>query len=400
MIDFELTETQTGMVRTAEEFGRGVLAPAEVALDRMAPEEAFKSEVFWNALGQAFALGFTKMALPEEFGGLGLDPQTTGMVWEEIGRWAPGFGATLVSAAVVPQLIVFLARGNQELVDKYVRPFCADNTGRRITAWCSSEPEVGSDGKNYYDPRVRHRTTAVKKGDRWVLNGTKSDFISNGGIACVYVVFACVKPELGLRGSGTFVVPADAPGVSRGRTLDKVGLRVLNQTAVHFEDVEIPANYQIFEPGDLYPMLHNSIVTVGNLGVGYLAVGLMRAAYAAALAHAKVRVQWGRPIFEHQLIAGKLFDIHTAIETARHQLWKASWLSKKQFPGDLKTSITARVYASEQAARQCAEMVQVFGGYGISKEYPVEKYARDATLLRIMDGTNETLMLKAASLLE
>ena len=147
-------------------------------------------------------------------------------------------------------------------------------------------------------------------------------------------------------------------------------------------------------------MLHNSIITVGNLAVGYLAVGLMRAAYEHALKHARERVQWGRPIFEHQHVAKKLFECHMAIEAARAYLQKGSWLSKESFPGDLKTSLGAKIFATELAVKHTAEMVQVLGGYGISKEYPVEKYARDALLLRIMDGTNETLMNKAAAHLE
>jgi len=155
----------------------------------------------------------------------------------------------------------------------------------------------------------------------------------------------------------------------------------------------------IFPPDDSYPALHNAIITVGNLGVGYLAVGLMRAAFEEALAYARVRVQWGRPIAEHQLVARKLFDAFAAIESARALLRKASWLCKTAFPGDLKTSLAAKIYASGEAVRHTAEMVQVLGGYGISKEYTVEKYARDAKLLPIMDGTNETLLLKAAALL-
>ena len=153
----------------------------------------------------------------------------------------------------------------------------------------------------------------------------------------------------------------------------------------------------IFPPGDLYPTLHNSIITIGNLAVGYIAVGVMRGAYEHALEHSKKRVQWGKPIFEHQQIAKKLFDCFQAIEACRAFLYKGSCLSRAAFPGDLKTSLAAKVFATEMAVRHTAEMVQVLGGYGISREYPVEKSVRDAQLLRIMDGTNETLINKAAS---
>ena len=399
MVDFAPTDTQKEIVGAAAELGREVLHNAEIKLDKIAdPDEMAQSPIFWGALGKAFELGFHKMAIPAHLGGLGLDPQTTGMVWEELGRWAPGFAASLMPGAVVPQLIAFLGAGNKALIDRFVTPYVEDTTGRHITAWCSSEPEVGSDGSNYCDPSVHHHTRAQldATSDRFLLTGAKSDFVSNGGIASSYIVFACVDPKQGIKGSGTFVVPADAPGLKKGRSLDKVGLRVLNQAAVFLDDVAVPTSNLLFPPGEGYPMLHNSIITVGNLAVGYLAVGIMRAAYEHALCHSKDRVQWGRPIREHQQVSKKLFECHQAIEAARAYLWKGSWLSKQSFPGDLKTSLGAKIFATELAVKHTAEMVQVLGGYGISKEYPVEKYARDALLLRIMDGTNETLMSKAA----
>jgi alkylation response protein AidB-like acyl-CoA dehydrogenase len=398
MVDFAQTEMQRRIVDTAREFGRKVLQPAEIELDKLSdPEEVFRSGLFWKVMSQAFELGFHKMGLLEEFGGLGLDPNTTGMVWEEIGRYGAGYAASLLPGAAAQQLIAFLAPQNKDLVERYVIPYAEDRTGQKISAWGSSEPDVGSDGSNYYDPSVRHHTSAVKKGDRWILNGTKSNFISNGGISDVYVIFACVDPARGLRGSGTFVVPGDAPGLTKGGALDKIGLRTLNQAPVFFEDVEIPEHYMIFPPGDGYPTLHNAIITVGNLGVGYLAVGLMRAAFEEALEYAKVRVQWGRPVFEHQMIKKKFVDLFVAIESARALLWKASWLCKTGFPGDLKMSLAAKIYATNEAVKHTAEMVQVLAGYGISKEYTLEKHARDATLLPIMDGTNETLLLKVAA---
>jgi alkylation response protein AidB-like acyl-CoA dehydrogenase len=401
MVDFEMTESQKQIVSTARDFGKEILQPAETKLDLMQePEDVSKSDLYWKAMNQAYQLGFHKMALPEQFGGLGLDPQTTGMVWEELASWGPGFAASLMSGSVAYQLIAFIAAGNKELVDKYVVPFCKKDRADLISAWGSSEPEVGTDGSNYIDPKVHHFTNAVKKNDRFIINGTKSNFVSNGGIAKLYIAFACVDQSMGIKGSGAFIIPADAKGVSRGKALDKIGLRVLNQSPVFFEDVEIPESYQIFQHGEAYPMLHNSIVTVGNLGVGYLAVGLMRAAYDNALEYTGRRVQWGKPLREHQLVAAKLFEIFQAIESARAFLWKASWLSKQKFPGDLKMSLAAKVYATNQAVRLTAEMVQVLGGYGISKEYPLEKFARDAHLTRIMDGANDILTMKAAAHLE
>lgn len=400
IVHYSRDETLDLMLTTAREFGEEVLQPAEVELDRISDsQEVFESDLFWDVMKKAYELGFNKMGVPEEFGGLGLDSPTSGRVWEELARYGPGITASLIPSSIVPQLVAFIAPHNKGLVDRYVTPFCEDSQAEHISAWASSEPDVGSDGKNYYDLSVRHKTAARQDGGSYVIDGTKSDFVSNGGIATVYLAFACLEPSLGIQGSGAFVVPADSAGLSKGRALDKIGLRTLNQAAVYFEDVEIPADYMIFPPGENYPFLHNSIITIGNLGVGYIAVGLMRAAYEEALDYSKQRVQFGKPIFEHQLVSEKLFDAFMAIETSRAFLQKGSWLVKTSFPGDLKTSLGAKIYSTNQAVRVTAEMVQVLGGYGISKDHPVEKYMRDAKLLQIMDGTNETLMAKAAALL-
>ncbi len=398
MADFGLTDTQQQFVNTARDFAKEILEPAEVALDKMAvPDEAFAHDLFRKTMASAFELGFHKMGLPEAHGGLGLDAATTGLVWEELARGGVGFAAGLMAGSVVPALICFLAPQNKALLDKYVAPFCEDTTGTTITAWGSSEPNVGSDGKNYDDLSIHHRTTAERRPDGYVLNGTKSNFVSNGGIAANYVVFGCVEPEKGLRGSGAFVVPGDATGVTRGKAEDRVGLRALNQASISMDGVLVPEDHLIFPPGDGYPMLHHAIITVGNLGTGYLAVGLMRAALEEAVAYAKERVQWGKPIIEHQLVAKKLFDAHAAIESTRALLWKGSWHCAQSFPGDLKTSITSKILATNHAVHHTAQMVQVMGGYGIAKDYKLEKYMRDASLLTIMDGTNDTLMLEVTA---
>ncbi len=394
MADFSLSSTQTELVQTAREFAADVLGPAEITLDRMHdPSAAFASTVFHEAMAGAFELGFHKTTLPENVGGLALDPTTTGMIWEELARYGVGLTAGLMAGSVVPGLVCFLASHNRSLIDKYVIPFCEDTTGKRITAWGSSEPNVGSDGKRYDDPEIHHHTSAKRREGGFVLDGTKSNFVSNGGIADSYVIFGCLDSSKGLKGSGAFVVPGDAKGLSRGAAEDRVGLRALNQASVSLDEVEVPEDHMIFPPGDAYPMLHHAIMTVGNLGTGYLAVGLMRAAFEDALAYAKERVQGGKPIAEHQLVAKKLFDIHAAIESARALLWKGSWHSSQQFPGDLKTSLTAKILATRLAVKHTSEMVQVLGGYGIAKDYKLEKYMRDAALLTIMDGTNDTLML-------
>ena len=399
MIDFKPSQEQSELQKMAKRFAKEVIRPAEIELDRMAdPDAAFASDLFWDVLKQAFELGFHKMGINEAHGGLGLDPCSTALVWEELAVGGIGITGTLLAAPVAPAFISVLAAGKTDLIDKFVRPYCEDTSGKLITAWGSSEGNIGSDGSNYYDKNVRHETTAKKDGDSWIIDGAKSSFVSNGGIAESFLVFANIDPEMGIPGSGIFVAPY-GEGVTRGKAMDKIGMRALNQAEVVFENCRIPEDNLLVPQGPNYPMMHNAIKTVGNIGVGYLAVGLMRAAYEEALQYSKERVQFGKKIFEHQAVGFRLFECFQAIEAARALLWKASWTLANKFMGDLKLSAAARVFATNQAMKQTVEMVQILGGYGISKEYTIEKYMRDAKLLQIMDATNEVMCIKGMALL-
>ena len=399
MIGFEPTDDQLNIRDMARKFAREVVRPAETALDKLSdPDQVYHSPLFRDTIKQAYNLGFHNMTINEAHGGLGLDPLTTALVWEELAVGGVGIPATLLAGSVAPAFLSILAGDRTELIEKYVRPYCDDSEGKIISAWGSSEGDIGSDGSNYYDKSVRHETTAVKDGDSWIINGAKSSFVSNGSIAEMFLVFACVNPHEGICGSGVFLVPF-GEGVSRGKGMDKLGMRVLNQGEVVFDNVRVPEDHLIMLPGENYPFIHNAIKTVGNLGVGYLALGLMRAAYEEALAHAKERVQFGKPLVQHQAMSFKLFECFQAIEAARGLLWKASWTLSKQFMGDLKISAAARVFATEMAMKHTVEMVQILGGYGVSKEYSIEKFMRDAKLLQIMDATNEIMTIKGAALL-
>ena len=399
MVDFSLSEDQCAIRDMAARFAREVIRPAEIELDKMAdPDEAFRSALFRDTMRQAYALGFHKMGIKEEHGGLGFDPVTRGLVWEELAAGGAGIAAGLLAASVAPAFLSVLAPHKTGLIDTYVRPFCEDTEALHVSAWGSSEPNVGSDGSNYHDPDVRHETYGVKENGGYALHGAKSSFVSNGGIADLYLVFACVDPSKGICGSGVFLVPY-GPGVTHGKALDKLGLRALNQAEVTFEAALIPEENMIMPPGDHYPMIHNAIKTVGNIGVGYLALGLLRAAYEEALSYAKERVQFGKPIVQHQAVAFRLFEAFQAIEAARGLLLKASWTLGNSGLGDLRISAAARVFATNMAMKHTVEMVQILGGYGISREYTLEKHMRDAKLLQIMDATNEIMTIKGAALL-
>jgi len=399
MIGFNLNEDQTAIRDMAARFAHEVVRPAEIELDKMTnPDDVFESDLFRDTMQQAYELGFHKMGIKEEHGGLGFDPVTRGLVWEELAAGGAGITAGLLGASVAPAFLSVLAPHKKNLIDAYVRPFCEDTAAQHISAWGSSEPNIGSDGSNYHDPKVHHETTASGDSNTYLLKGAKSSFVSNGGIADLFLVFACVDPSKGICGSGVFLAPY-GEGVTRGRALDKIGLRTLNQAEVAFESARIPEDYMIMEAGDHYPMIHNAIKTVGNIGVGYIALGLLRAAYEEALSYAKERVQFGEPIVKHQAVAFRLFEAFQAIEAARGLLWKASWALGNTGLGDLKLSAAARVFATNNAMKHTVEMIQILGGYGISKEYTLEKYMRDAKLLQIMDAANEIMSIKGAALL-
>jgi alkylation response protein AidB-like acyl-CoA dehydrogenase len=339
------------------------------------------------------------MALPADVGGLGLDRVTTTLVMEELCRGGVGIGNTIGIAGVVASAA--LVRGPGELRKRFVEPFCEDTRAEQIGALAVVEPAHGSDLFDSDKPELALDTRARSDGDHWVVKGAKAGFVSNGGIANAFLVNAALQPELGMRGSAIFLVPGDLPGISRGKPLDKLGLRCLNQAEVYLDDVRVPGEYLLSPPNpELQPLFMESFLCTGNTFVGITAVAIMRAAYEEALAYSKQRIQGGVPIFEHQHIALKLFDAYTTIQAARSLLLHAIATNSERFPGDLALAIAARCYACNQAVRVTSEMIQVLGGYGISKEYPVEKHLRDAKLTQIEDGTVDTLALLAARKLE
>jgi alkylation response protein AidB-like acyl-CoA dehydrogenase len=235
----------------------------------------------------------------------------------------------------------------------------------------------------------------VRDGDDYIVNGHKSAFVSNGWMADALLVMVNADSSQGMEGTVTFAIPGNLPGISRGKPLNKLGLRGLNQAEVFFDNVRVAPEFLVMPPGPGYKLMLERIVTGGNTAVGTLAVGVARAAYEEALAYAKQRVQGGRRICEFDSVKLKLFDAYRQIEAARALLWRSSWLLATGKP-HLPTAMAARTVASDMAIRVTADMIQVFGGYGISKESPVEKFYRDAKLLQIMDGTNEMVSLKAA----
>ena len=395
MVDFSLSDELEKIRQMTREFARKEVRPAGVELDRMAePEQAYTSDTLRRVLARAYEVGFHKMTLPKEAGGLGAPPMSQIIVQEELAVGDAGIASHLLVAPMIAG-IAASSQGRHPFYAEYLDAYVNDTKGEHSGAWAITEPNHGSDLFQFGQPEIHMEAAAVRDGDEYVITGQKSAFVSNGWLADSFLLMVNLNGDQGMEGTATFAMPGNLPGISRGKPLNKLGLRALNQSEVFFDDVRVPPDFLVLPGGPAYKMLVERIVTAGNTAVGTLAVGVARAAYEEALAHAKQRVQGGRVIFEHQNVKLKLFNAYRLIEAARALLWKSSWLISTGQP-HLPTAMAARTLASDMAMEVTADMVQVFGGYGISKEHPVEKFYRDAKLLQIMDGTNEVVSLRAA----
>ena len=395
MVDFSLPDELQKIRDMTREFARKEVRPAGVELDRMPePEQAYTSETLRRVLARAYELGFHKMMLPKEAGGLGAPPMTQIVVQEELAVGDAGIASHLLVAPMIAG-IAASSQGRHPFYKEYLDAYVNDTKGEHSGAWAITEPNHGSDLFQFGQPQIHLDATAVRDGDEYVVTGQKSAFVSNGWLADAFLLMVNVDSDQGMEGTATFAMPGNLPGISRGKPLDKLGLRALNQAEVFFDDVHVAPEFLVLPGGPAYKALVERIVTSGNTAVGTLAVGVARAAYEEGLAHAKQRVQGGKVIFEHQSVKLKLFDAYRHIEAARALLWKSAWLISTGQP-HLPTAMAARTLASDMAMQVTADMVQIFGGYGISKEHPVEKFYRDAKLLQIMDGTNEVVSLMAA----
>jgi acyl-CoA dehydrogenase len=273
-------------------------------------------------------------------------------------------------------LTPFLLGGSPELKEELLTKH---TSGPNLAGFCLTEPDAGSDVASM-------RTTAKRDGDEFVINGTKR-FITNGPVGSLFSVFASEDPEKGHKGISAFVVPADLPGVVRGKKENKMGNRSSPTSEVIFEDVRIPARFRLGEGMDGFKY---SMMTLdeSRAGVGASATGIARAALEASTNYAKERVQFGRPISNLQGIQFMIADMAIKVEAARLLCWKAAWLYDNGHR-NTKESAIAKCYAGDIAMQVTTDAVQIFGGYGYMKEYPVEKYMRDAKLHQIWEGTNQ-----------
>ena len=370
MIGFAPTEEQEQMRQLAHRFAEREIRPVAAEYDE-------SEETPWPILEKAAQIGLTSFQYPEEYGGGGVTSVLTAcLVAEELAWGCLGIATAIIGAglAAVPILI----DGNDEQKARYIPWFC-DPQKVRLGGFALTEPEAGSDAASIL-------TTAVRQGDHYVLNGQKR-FITHGGIADLYVIFATVDRSLGHRGITAFIVEGDAPGLSAGKKEKKMGMRACHTGDLILEDVRVPVENRLGEEGEGFYIAMRAFEHTRPI-VAACAVGVARAAYEYALGYAQERVQFGKPIIAKQAVRFMLADMAMEIDAARLLTWRAAWRVDQGLPANIQVSM-AKAYAADMAMRVTTDAVQVLGGYGYMREYPVEKWMRDAKILQIVEGTSQ-----------
>ena len=395
----ELTAEEQSIKEETHKFAAEVLRPASIQLDKLSPDEVIaEGSVHWDVFRKAYQQGYHSSGLPEHLGGANLSALAQHIHTEEMG-WGSADFAISIGVSSFPFTFAAMS-GNQDLIREVVIPFAEDREGKYIGCWAITEPHHGSDSlivgtEQFHNPAAGFECQARLDGDEWVINGQKSAWVVNGTIATHACTFLGIDSSKGMTGGGVAIIPLGLPGVSKGRPLDKLGQRALNQGEMFFDNVRIPKSYMLAEPGG-YPFVIDSVLAGANAFMGAAFTGLARAAFEEALAYCKQRVQGAKPITEHQLVQKKLFDMFVKVESARALSRAALVYNSNTMPPATQYSIAAKVYCTQIAFEVASDAIQLFGGYGLAKELPVEKFFRDARASMIEDGTNEVLSLAGA----
>ena len=365
---FELSEEQLAVQEAAREFAQKDLLPGVIERDRdmIFPKEQVRK------MGE---LGFLGMMVDPKYGGGGMDTISYVLAMEELSKID---NSCSVIVSVNNSLVCWGLEkyGTEDQKQKYLTKLC---TGEWIGAFCLSEPEAGSDATS-------QRTTAVDKGDHYILNGTKN-WITNGGSSSVHLVIAQTDPEKGHKGINAFIVESGWDGVKIGGKEDKLGIRSSDTHSIMYTDVKVPKENRIGEDGFGFKFAMK-VLSGGRIGIAAQALGIAAGSYELAVKYSKEREAFGKPINRHQAIAFKLADMATEIEAARLLVYRSAWLKDIGMNFDLASS-QAKLFASSVAMKTSVEAVQVHGGYGFVKEYHVERLMRDAKITQIYEGTSE-----------
>ncbi len=378
MMNFQLSEEHEMIRKMVRDFAEKEVAPTAAERDE---EERFDREIF----DKMAELGLTGIPWPEEYGGIGSDYLAYAIAVEELSRVCASSGVVLSAHTSLASWPIYRF-GTEEQKRKYLVPLAR---GTSIGAYALTEPGSGSDAASM-------KTTAVKQGDHYVINGSKI-FITNGGVADIYIIFAVTDPEKGHRGISAFIVESTFPGFKLGKLETKMGIRSSPTAEIIFEDLIVPTENLLGEEGQGFKI---AMMTLdgGRNGIAAQAVGIAQGALDAAIRYAKERKQFNKPIIANQGISFKLADMATHVEAARLLTYQAAWLESKGLPYG-KASAMAKLFAGDTAMMVTTEAVQIFGGYGYTKDYPVERFMRDAKITQIYEGTQEIQRLVISRML-
>ena len=375
-MDLGLTEEQLLLQRTVREFAESEVKPLAKEIDETGhfPRETFH---------KAAALGLTGVAVPEQYGGAGMDHVSYSIVIEEISRACASTGVILsVQNSLYCDPVYRF--GTEEQKQKFLVPFAR---GEKIGCYALTEPQAGSNA-------AALRTQAVLKGDKYVINGTKA-WITNGGAADAAIVYTNTHPEKGEKGITALIVEKGTPGFAIGKEEKKLGIHATACCELSFTDCEVPAANRIGAEGEGYKVALSTL-DGGRIGIAAQATGIAQGAFDAALAYAQQRQAFGHPIADFQAIQFMLADMATEIDAARLLVRKAAWKEETGARFSMEASI-AKLFASEMATRVSHKAIQIHGGNGYSREYPVERNYRDARITEIYEGTSEIQRLVIAA---
>ncbi len=378
-MDLHLTEEHQLIVNMARDFAQNEIAPIAAEIDE---HGTFPTETV-RKMGE---LGFMGLEIPEEYGGAGMDTVSYVLALIEISKACASHGVIM---SVNNSLVCYglLRFGTEEQKRRFLTPLAS---GEKLGAYSLTEPQAGSDPGNM-------RCTAVRDGDEYVINGLKS-WVSSGPNADYIILFAMTDKELGHRGISAFVVDVTLPGFAPGKVEPKLGIRASHTSELVFEDYRLPASHRLGKEGDGLKVAL-AILDAGRVGIAAQAVGVAEAAYEAARDYAKERIQFGQPIAEFQAIQWMLADMKTRIEAARLLTYQAALTKDEAQATGQRYSLEAsmaKLFASETAMWVATKAIQIFGGNGYSKEYPVERHFRDAKITEIYEGTSEIQRLVIA----
>ena len=367
-LSFELTEDHQMIRDSVRDFVERYVAPDVIERDA-------KKEFPFDLIKMLADQGLMGIYHHEQYGGAGFDTISFCLAIEEIARWDASLALTVASHTSLGTGHIALA-GNPDQKMKFMPEL---TSGKKLAAWCLTEPGSGSDASGL-------KTTAVKDGDHWVINGTKT-FITQGSVGHVYVVLAKTDPTLGTKGISSFIVERNREGVKPGVPMQKLGMNTSDTAEVVFENVKVPYSNLLGEIGQGF-IDTMKVLDGGRIGIGALSVGIARGALEESMKYAKERKQFGKPVGDFQAIEHKMVNMAVDIDAARLLVHRAAWLKDQGKPYKKEASM-AKLFASEAAERAALDAVQIHGGYGYTKEYHVERFFRDMKLMTIGEGTSE-----------